>query len=90
MLLIDVDSSPVVKVIGTVMRKKSPPLLSDTVAVYYIMYRLLRVRLFHFLLFYFLFVGNPLADLTAVANISSPRDLRRRTPMVSPLVAAEN
>lgn len=45
LLLLDTDSNPIVKVIGTMMQQKSPPSLANTVAVCYIMYRLLRVSI---------------------------------------------
>lgn len=43
LLLIDVDTNPIVRAIGRMMKCISPMQLADTTAVYFIMYRLLRV-----------------------------------------------
>ena len=43
LLLIDVDSNPIVRVLGRLMRRTSPISLPDSIAIYFILYRLLRV-----------------------------------------------
>jgi len=43
-LLMDIDSNPVVNVLGSSFKLSSPPIVVDMMATYFIMYRLLRWR----------------------------------------------
>ncbi|KAE8381846.1 hypothetical protein BDV26DRAFT_289052 [Aspergillus bertholletiae] len=46
LLLLEHDLNPVVQILGPMLKRNSPPSLADTLAIYVIMYRLLRWRVY--------------------------------------------